>query len=133
MVSPMDRVEGLPLALRALRERSKMSQAALSEGAGTSQGQVSAYELGKAEPGFSVLERILRALGCDFADLEDALRIARGEEPRTPSGQTGGSAADKDFAFVDHFRQLALEELRRQAPDVVRSTLRDILGGHRDD
>lgn len=122
---------GLPEALRLLRERSGLSQAALAQEAGGSQSQVGGYEKGLSTPGAGTLARLLGAMGSNFADLEDALREVRGEPRRSPEARLNGmdlappSPATKHPPPDLHRRVLAaLEDERRIAEEVERRAVR---------
>lgn len=82
-------------ALRLLRERAEIAQRELARRAGTSAGMISSYELGKSDPGAGTLERLLRAMGYSFRDLDTALRQVRGEEIPMESGAPNGTPAPR--------------------------------------
>lgn len=51
--------------IRALRERTALTQAALADAGGTSQPTVAAYEAGRKSPTVNTVQRLARALGLD--------------------------------------------------------------------
>jgi XRE family transcriptional regulator, regulator of sulfur utilization len=55
--------------LRALRERSLLTQAELAEVAGLSRDQVSRIERNEVDPRFSTIRKLARALGVDPQEL----------------------------------------------------------------
>ncbi|MCY4068242.1 MAG: helix-turn-helix transcriptional regulator [Acidimicrobiaceae bacterium] len=87
IVFRIDSLGTLGNAVRERRRRLGMTQAELAEAAGVSRPQVSRIECGAMNPGFLVLLRLFRKLGCRL--------IA---EPR-PAGEL-----DLD-AFIDSHRQ----------------------------
>jgi transcriptional regulator with XRE-family HTH domain len=76
-------------ALRAARQRSGLSQAALAARAGTSQATVSAYESGRKQPSVATLSRLLAAAGSRLA-IEPAERpvLQVGEDRLTRRART---------------------------------------------
>jgi transcriptional regulator with XRE-family HTH domain len=121
-------MQGLAEALRYLRKRAGLSQAEVSSRAGITQAMLSGYERGGVSPEIGSVDRVLRAMGYDLADLEDALRIARGEEPRTPSSTMGGDSGE----WMNRIARVTEEELKKKAPEALRSALEELLGGHRE-
>jgi transcriptional regulator with XRE-family HTH domain len=70
-----------PTALRALRERRKLTQTQLAGVLGVSQRTVSAYELGEVDPGASTVAALADGLGTRpdalFEQTGSARRVAR--------------------------------------------------------
>lgn len=117
----------LSRALRSLRERSGLSQAALAKACGTSQGQVSSYELGKADPGATVLVRMLSAMGYDFADLDAALREVRGEPPRNHTPPPGTAPPEaRDILRPQIEDELIRQEVDRRVGEILGAVLREM-------
>jgi len=58
-----------PVALKAIRERSGFSQAALGRAANVSQGHISQLEAGEKEPRPEMVRRLAEALGIPIAAL----------------------------------------------------------------
>jgi transcriptional regulator with XRE-family HTH domain len=67
-------------ALRALRERSGLTQKALAQRAATSEAYVSHVETGRLDLRWHTLRRLLRALDASVSDLGDALDVAERED-----------------------------------------------------
>lgn len=66
--------KALPQALVMLREARGLSQAELSRRLDISSATMCRYEKGDYKPGVIRLAHILEVLGCDFGDLDDALK-----------------------------------------------------------
>jgi transcriptional regulator with XRE-family HTH domain len=76
------RLEGLPDALRFLRERRGWSQDQLAHALGTRRAVVSTWECGKKTPSLEALAAVAGALELDLGDLDDALEVVTGRPPR---------------------------------------------------
>jgi transcriptional regulator with XRE-family HTH domain len=72
----------LPAALRALRTARKLDQGQLAALSGVSRGSISRYENSGKVPSWESLTALLHALGADLHELQDALDVAAGLEPR---------------------------------------------------
>jgi transcriptional regulator with XRE-family HTH domain len=76
------RLEGLPDALRFLRERHGWSQEQLARRMGTHRPVVSAWECGSKTPSLEAVGSLAEALDLDLGDLDDALSIVNHRQPR---------------------------------------------------
>jgi transcriptional regulator with XRE-family HTH domain len=74
-------LEGLGLAIRAMRDEQRLSQRALARRASLSPGALSRIESGENNPSADTLSRVLVGLGKDLLDLHYALT----GEPRPPA------------------------------------------------
>lgn len=92
----MDLFENLGLALRWIRSRQSRSQMEVAHAASVTKAMLSAYETGKQAPSIHTLGKVLRALGADLHQLQDALDLQQGIElppfvRRDPAGPHGPS------------------------------------------
>lgn len=104
-------------ALRLLRGRKSLKQYHLADAAGVTKGMLSAYETGRQRPSLDTLEKILNSMGCDYADLQDALLAIQGSSPpqRDPRVAFPTSEIAPDNEATDRERRLgrALLEIAR--------------------
>ena len=61
--------------IRVIRTRQKRSQASLAEISGIERHHLSDIELGKVNISLQTMERICKALGCQFPDLFDGINL----------------------------------------------------------
>jgi transcriptional regulator with XRE-family HTH domain len=69
----------LALALRLMREQRKLTQKELALRAKVGKSQLSGYERGRQNPSFESFLRIMAALGADFHDLHNAVKVSAGK------------------------------------------------------
>lgn len=81
--------------IRALRERAKMTQAALADAVGVRQPTMWRYEKDQMAPGSDVLDRIAAALGTTSREL------LRGPQAPTPEPQTTPDLPPRLLAFLE--------------------------------
>lgn len=77
----------LPGALRALRERARLTQAELERQAKLGASSLSRYERDEERPSLRTLESILEALGATWHDLAGAIDEANGRAPAPRQGE----------------------------------------------
>jgi transcriptional regulator with XRE-family HTH domain len=66
--------------LKGLREKAGLSQRALAESAGVGQKSVSLWEMGKAEPSISNVQKLCDALGVDCSVFFEAKAATKGKK-----------------------------------------------------
>jgi transcriptional regulator with XRE-family HTH domain len=124
--------EGLGKALRWLRAKQDRRQYQVAEDAGITKAMLSAYETGKQKPSLETLDKILDALGCDLADLHDALLVVndrRGGDPaahRLHPLEAERSGAPDDGAGIDVYRVLGID---KPLPPEEERAFAEMLGG----
>lgn len=69
--SPAERLERLGAAIRALRERRRLTQAEVAESAGVTANLVGRMEKGTANPTVTMLVRVIGGLHASFAELAE--------------------------------------------------------------
>lgn len=100
--------EGLGKALRWLRARQDRRQYQVAEAAGVTKAMLSAYETEKQKPSLETLEKILEGLGVSLGDLQQALRIVKGEADALDPPPRPGTELAQPHA-VDLYRILGIE------------------------
>ncbi|MFN7961633.1 MAG: helix-turn-helix transcriptional regulator [Thermoanaerobaculia bacterium] len=100
-------------ALLLLRRRQNQKQYTLANRAQISQGKLSCYENGKLLPSFPTLQRLLEALGSDFAELERLIHQHRQSEPEVgpPAAGAGRSGGTQPSLALRPSERAALERL----------------------
>jgi transcriptional regulator with XRE-family HTH domain len=82
---PLSQIDGLGVALKALRKAAGLTQEQLAKAAQVSPAQVHRYEAGIRRPQLESLDRLMAALGVNLHGLADAIDAAAGRQaaPRT--------------------------------------------------
>jgi len=100
----------VPQALKRVREAAGLRQVDISERSGLTRAMVSAYEGGKLLPSLPSLSAYLDAMGCDLADLQEAVNELSG----FPSKRTGDDDARERAVGRAVLKALrGLEELKQ--------------------
>ncbi|MEM9291586.1 MAG: helix-turn-helix transcriptional regulator [Acidobacteriota bacterium] len=119
-------------ALRTLRQRRDLSQAALAERCGLTPPMISNYERGVHHPSLTSLEALLHALGADLFDLAQAVQVQRMDNEtlsqRLPAGATPPqsnelSTDELSKLLYPYLRDLSFDPMRRRIFWVLTSNL----------
>ncbi len=79
---------GLGKALRIIRKRRGWSQSVWSERSKVSPSNISKYELERLDPSVRTLDKLLNAAEATLSELDEVLRLGRGEAPEVPEPST---------------------------------------------
>lgn len=125
----MPAFDGLGKALRWIRDKQSKKQYQVADDAGVTKAMLSAYETGKQKPSIETLEKILRALKVDLADLFNALQIVNERAPlvRQRDGVfSGRMGSDRVSPRVDVYEVLGIP---RSLPPDEEEALAEMLNG----
>ena len=115
-------IRHLPLAMRALRQRAKLTQQEVADivreagAAKTTASMVSLWESGEQTPSVDSLMAFLTALDVDFRDLQKALEVVAQAE----AAGTSAKELLREFRRRGHERMAADDELAERVRELER-------------
>lgn len=123
--------ESVASTLRQLRARQGLSQVELADRTGISQGLISRYERGAADPGIGKLLELLEAMNCtleDFTKVFDQTQVLRSSDRSREAGTEGSASSihPRTEARQEAFFLMRLtdEDIRKGEPEEARDVAR---------
>jgi len=122
--------------VREIRNREKLSQAALAKAIGVSAASVSNYESGKAKPGKKTADKILELYGVDIlAKDEKKAPAGNASVKNAPSGKSAAKKAKVKKGATKKAGETAVSTkvepdiVKREEPSELKVSIQSLMGG----